>query len=169
GYMQRLLTVPDMQDHLNDYLARLANVASIRDIDLHIEQVTGEDKTVDVVVDIFNQVNSGGTKLSKGDLALAKICASWPEARAQMKACIHRWEQVGYDFELDWLLRNITIVLTGQARFSTLKDIETPSFQNGLKQAEKAGNYLLNMISGRLGLDHDRLLGGRYAFRVMTC
>ncbi len=36
----------------------------------------GEDKTVDVVVDIFNRVNSGGTKLSKGDLALAKICAN---------------------------------------------------------------------------------------------
>ena len=45
------------------------------DIDLHIEEVTGQDKTLDVVVDIFNQVNSGGTKLSKGDLALAKICA----------------------------------------------------------------------------------------------
>ncbi len=29
-------------------------------------------------------------------------------------------------------------------------------------------NYLLNMISGRLGLDHDRVLGGRYAFPVMT-
>ena len=25
------------------------------------------------------------------------------------------------------------------------------------------------MISGRLGLDHDRVLGGRYAFPVMTC
>jgi hypothetical protein len=41
--------------------------------------VTGADKTLDVVVDIFNRVNSGGTKLSKGDLALAKICADWPE------------------------------------------------------------------------------------------
>ena len=33
-----------------------------------------KDKTIDVVVEIFNNVNSGGTKLSKGDLALAKIC-----------------------------------------------------------------------------------------------
>jgi hypothetical protein len=48
--------------------------------DLHVEEVTGADKTLDVVVDIFNRVNSGGTKLSKGDLALAKICADWPEA-----------------------------------------------------------------------------------------
>ena len=47
-------------------------------------RATGEDKTIDDVVDIFNRVNSGGTKLSKGDLALAKVCAGWPEARQEM-------------------------------------------------------------------------------------
>jgi hypothetical protein len=122
-----------------------------------------------VVVEIFNRVNSGGTKLSKGDLALAKICASWPQARQEMKGCVNRWERAGYNFDLDWLLRNITTILTGQAMFLALKDIDTSTFQNGLKQAEEACNYLLNMISGRLGLDHDRVLGGRYAFPVMTC
>ena len=37
-----------------------------------------------LIVDIFNQVNSGGTKLSKGDLALAKIGAEWPQAREEI-------------------------------------------------------------------------------------
>jgi hypothetical protein len=44
--------------------------ARLEGMDLHIEEVTGADKSLDVVVDIFNRVNSGGTKLSKGDLAL---------------------------------------------------------------------------------------------------
>ena len=66
---------------VGEYVGRLSRLLGIIDIDLHIEEVTGADKTLDVVVDIFNQVNSGGTKLSKGDLALAKICAEWPEAR----------------------------------------------------------------------------------------
>src|SRR6266567_333817 len=87
----------------------------------------------------------------------------------KMKACVKRWEQAGFFFDLDWLLRNITTILTSQAMFSALKDIDTPSFQEGLQQAEKTCNYLLNMISGRLGLDNDRVLGGRYAFPVMTC
>ncbi|MGH8907483.1 MAG: hypothetical protein ACRD0K_13425 [Egibacteraceae bacterium] len=42
------------------------------------QSLSGEDKTVDVVVDVFNRVicrvNSGGTHLSKGDLELARIC-----------------------------------------------------------------------------------------------
>ena len=56
------------------------------DVDLHVEEVTGADKSLDVVVNIFNRVNSGGTKLSKGDLALAKICAEWPAGRDAIRA-----------------------------------------------------------------------------------
>ena len=47
---------------------------NVLDREVHVESITGADKTVDVVVDIFNRVNSGGTKLSRGDLALARIC-----------------------------------------------------------------------------------------------
>ena len=167
--IKRLLTIQELQPKLTTYINRLNAIDGIKNIELHVEKVTGDDKSVDVVVDIFNRVNSGGTKLSKGDLALAKICASWPQARQEMKACITRWGNAGFFFDLDWLLRNITTILTGQAMFSTLKDIDSPTFQNGLKQAERACNYLLNMISGRLGLDYNRVLGGRYAFPVMTC
>jgi hypothetical protein len=68
------------------YSGRISRILGILEIDLHVEEVTGADKTLDVVVDIFNRVNSGGTKLSEGDLALAKICADWPEGREAMKA-----------------------------------------------------------------------------------
>lgn len=168
--IQRLFAIHDqeVQAKLNTYINRLNAIYGIMNIELHVEKVTGDGISVDIVVDIFNRVNSGGTKLSKGDLALAKICASWPEARQEMKACLTRWENAGFSFDLDWLLRNITTILTGQAMFSALKDIDIANFQNGLKQAEKACNYLLNMVSGRLGLDHSRVLGGRYAFPVMT-
>ncbi len=83
--IKRIVNVPALQGSLTTYINRLNAIDGIKEIDLHIEEVTGEDKTVDVVVDIFNRVNSGGTKLSKGDLALAKICAGWPEAREEMK------------------------------------------------------------------------------------
>ncbi|MGI6603671.1 MAG: hypothetical protein ACOX2S_01050 [bacterium] len=153
---------------MDTYIQRITAIEGIKDIDLHVEEVTGEDKTVDVVVDIFNRVNSGGTKLSTGDLALAKICAEWPEARRTMKDVLAKWEQAGFHFKLDWLLRNVNTILTGEALFDALKGVDANEFQAGLSKAQNAVNYLLNMISGRLGLDHDRVLGGRYAFPVMT-
>ena len=69
---------------LQVYIGRIMQISGIKDRSFHVESMADHDKTMDVVVDIFNLVNSGGTKLSKGDLALAKICADWPQAREEM-------------------------------------------------------------------------------------
>ncbi len=167
-FIGRLFALPELMPRMDTYIQRLTAIEGIKNIDLHVEEVTGEDKTVDVVVDIFNRVNSGGTKLSKGDLALAKICAEWSGARQEMKGLLAGWERAGFYFNLEWLLRNVTTILTGEALFSALKDVTATDFRAGLVKAQNACNYLLNMISGRLGLDHDRVLGGRYAFPVMA-
>jgi hypothetical protein len=164
----RLFKAPELQERLEAYINRLNAIDAIKEVNLHTEEVVGEDKTVDVVVDIFNRVNSGGTKLSKGDLALARICAAWPDARRELRGRLEKWRNAGFDFKMDWLLRNINTILTGEALFSALKDVDTPTFRYGLEQAEKSIDTLLNTISARLGLDHDRVLGGRYAFPVMS-
>jgi hypothetical protein len=167
-FISRIFENPDMKPQADKYISHLTRLEGIKNIKFHIEEVTGPDKTVDIVVDIFNKVNSGGTKLSKGDLALARVCAEWPDARQELRSALKDWERVGYHFKMDWLLRNVNTVLTGEAMFSALKDVDAQTFQTGLKQTKRAINYLLNVISGRLGLDHDRVLGGRYAFPIMT-
>ncbi|NOX62850.1 MAG: DUF262 domain-containing protein [Chloroflexi bacterium] len=158
----------ELRDRSDIYITRLNQLLGIKNINLHIEEVTGADKTVDVVVDIFNRVNSGGTKLSKGDLALARICAEWPDARHELRSALSKWRASGFDFKMDWLLRNVNTVLTGEALFSALKDVSAREFQTALHETVRHIDYLLNVISGRLGLDHDRVLGGRYAFPIMT-
>ena len=164
----RLSQLPEFVAHQGEYIGRLSNILGICDIDLHIEEVTGADKTVDVVVDIFNRVNSGGTKLSQGDLALAKICGSWPEGREAMQTILAGWRKNGYDFSLDWLLRGVNAIVKGEARFSHLHNVDTSEIQTGLKHTERSIDYALNLIGGRLGLDHDRVLFGRYALPVMA-
>jgi len=150
------------------YLDRLNTLRSIIDIELHIDEVTGDDKTVDVVVDIFNRVNSGGTKLSKGDLALANICAKWPDARDSLKGKISELEKHGYEFTLDWLLRSVTTVLTGEAKFHFLYERSVDDLQNAFKRSFKHIDACLNMIANKTGLDHDRVLLARLAIPVMV-
>ena len=59
----RLSGIADIQAaELVRYVNRAQRLYSIRDIELHDENISGEDKTVDVVVDIFNPVNSGRTR-----------------------------------------------------------------------------------------------------------
>ena len=168
GFIAKLNTSPEHAEKMSAYIGRLNRILGIDEIDLHVDEVTGTDKTLDVVVDIFNRVNSGGTKLSKGDLALAKICAEWPDARDTMKAKLREWEEAGYEFTLDWLLRSVNTVLTGEAQFSYLHDRDSLDIQDGLQRATKYIDDCLNIIAGRLGLDHDRVLFGRFAVPVMV-
>ena len=155
-------------DKFSMCVSRLTRLLGIADVDLHVEEVTGNDKSLDIVVDIFNRVNSGGTKLSKGDLALAKICADWPDARESMKQVLDGWSKDGYHFDLGWLLRCLNAVLTGEARFSYLHEKNAEEVADALTRTTRAINTTLNMIDGHLGLDHDRVLFGRYALPVIA-
>ncbi len=168
SFVAQLSAHPEHASNVGNFVGRLSKLLSITDIDLHIEEVTGADKTLDIVVDIFNRVNSGGTKLSKGDLALAKICAEWPDARDTMKAKIRDWADAGYHFNIDWMLRSVNTILTGEAKFSYLHDKGAIDIQDGLKRSSKHIDASLNLIAGRLGLDHDQVFFGRFGVPVMV-
>ncbi len=60
-------------------LERLNKLDALRNYPYYVTTLT--EGNMERVVEIFNLVNSAGTRLSKSDLALAHICASWPEAR----------------------------------------------------------------------------------------
>jgi len=162
--------VSGLQDHPRffDFVDRLLRVRNVLDREVHVESITGADKTVDVVVDIFNRVNSGGTKLSRGDLALARICSDWPQARPMMRAHLDWWRvRRGLQFQPDWLLRNVNAVATGRAPFSALENVSAEEFRDALGKAVHNVDHLVDLIASTLGLDHDRVLMGRNALPVL--
>ncbi len=167
-FIQRIESHPDYKGRTSSYYGRLSKLLGIREINLHVEEVTGQDKSIDVVVEIFNKVNSGGTKLSKGDLALAKICAEWPDARDNMKEKLETWKKAEYNFNLDWLLRSVNTVLTGEAKFQYLHNKNAAEVSEALERANKHIDKTLNKIAGRLGLDHDQVFFGRFGVPVMV-
>lgn len=150
---------------------RVTNLNRLRTIlerEFYLDKITGADKTTDVVVDIFNRVNSGGTKLSKGDLALAKISAQSADARDEMRAAIAKWKAAGYTFKLDWLLRNVTVAATGRVQFSYLDSVSISDFKTSLAKSRDAIGRLLDLFAARLGLDSGGVLLGSYGFPVLV-
>ncbi len=59
-------------------------------------------------------------------------------------------------------------VVTGDARFEVLSRVTAEQFSGGLGKSERAIDTLLISIGSQLGLDHDRVLAGRYALVVMA-
>ena len=158
---------------VSDYVQRGLKVRQIGNVDMPILEITGSDKTTDVVVDVFNKVNSGGTKLSKGDLALARIAASWPEVRTEMQQRLSNWESVGFGpngANLDWLLRCMNAIVNENSEFERLVP-ETNGIeriQDALRQTEKAVDYLLEAMRTHLYMDADRVYNSKASFPVMV-
>ena len=156
-YFDIIMKYPDAKTYHN----RLTAIETIKNFSFHVEIIAEKITKMDDVVDIFNQVNSGGTKLSKGDLALAKICADWPQARVEMQKRLDKWAKRGYWFNLDWLLRCMNALLTGHSDFAELdrQEISSEQIRYSIQRTEKHIDRALDLISGRLGLDHRNVLG----------
>lgn len=150
------------------YGKRLVRLADIREVDLHIEEIAGDDRSVDEVVEVFNRVNSGGTKLSSADLALARLCAHSPQARNELRRLLRGWEEAQFSFRQEWLLRTATAVATNRASFNSLRDISVSDFDAALKRAAQSIDFVLNLFGDRLGIDHSRVLAGPYALTVLA-
>lgn len=155
-------------EQLDNYEERALKILNIRGADLPVQLVTGEDKSTDVVVEIFNQVNSGGRRLSKGDLALARIGGKWPEIREEMQRRLDEWRKVDFVADRDWLLRCITALVTDASEFANLDDKIVAEIGQALEDAEKAVGRLLVATRAHLGMDTTKVHNSKQAFPAMV-
>lgn len=165
------LGAPGEKLDLVDFIAinnRLLQLLGVTGVDLHIEQITDEGLGVDTVVDLCNRLNSAGTKLSSGDLALARIAANWPGVMGEMRSQLKIWRIRGFDFTMDWLLRCVNAVTRGEAGFQHFHDARREEVLAVLGRTFHHVNHCLDHICHKLRLDHDRVLFGRFAFPVMV-
>ena len=154
------------EDRSKAFLDRAISARNIAQKEIHVEKINFDD--INIVVDIFNKVNSAGTTLSPGALALAKITAKHPNARKDMKKNLERWKRKDYNFRMDWLLRSVNTIINDRSKFSHLHDVSANKFKDGLKRASKYIDASLELISGRLGLDHSDLLQDKMAMPVIV-
>ena len=150
--------------HLNQLLALLGRNMHVESV----ERVGGPALSLEDVVDIFNRVNSGGTKLGTGDLALAEISIDWPEAREEIRKQCRKWIESRREFSEDWLLMAMNVVMTGEDRFNSLADHSPQDLQEGFRHTVRLLDQVLTRVADRTGLDHTGVLIGHRAFYVMA-
>jgi len=69
---------------------------------------------------------------------------------------------------MDWLLRCANAVIHGEADFKHLHNTDRNTFETGLKKTVKHIHSVLNQISNKLGLDHDRVLFSKFSIPVLV-
>lgn len=99
----------------------LVRLRAITDIDYFVQSVP-QGLDIDKAIDIFDRVNSMGTKLTDAELVLTHIAGRWPQARRVMKEKIEDYEKSGFYFDLDLLTRCFVVLITKSALYKKMTE-----------------------------------------------
>lgn len=129
----------------NENLTRLRNILE-RDYPI---QVVPPGAGIDDAIDVFDRVNSLGTKLSDAELALAHITAKWPEARQVMKDKMAQLSKRRFHFDLTFMVRSLTGVALGRSLFETVHKTPADVLVPAWKELDKILDYLVGLLPGQ--------------------
>ncbi|HZD67311.1 MAG TPA: RNA-binding domain-containing protein, partial [Acidimicrobiales bacterium] len=112
--LEHLDEMTELEAHLvRANLGRLRRLDSLRDYRYRTDVLAGRDLHLGEVVEIFNEVNAEGTRLARADLALARVCVVWPEAREVLRGFASAMADRGFGVDLTFLLRALAAVAGG--------------------------------------------------------
>lgn len=134
----------ELAQRYNENLTRLRNILE-RDYPV---QIVPSSAHIDVAIDVFDRVNSLGTKLTDADLALAHITGKWPQARQVMKDKIDQLESKRFAFDLTFMVRSLISIVNGRALFETVHQTPAAELQAGWYRLTRILDYLVTLLPG---------------------
>lgn len=129
----------------NQFMKNLTYLKNIRNFDLPILSIPS-DANINEAIDIFDLVNRQGTKLTDADLALTHMTGHWPEARRVIKEKIDELKNKHFDFDLTFMTRAMTGVVTKRALFEIIHDRPKEELIAGWKNLNKILDYLISVL-----------------------
>ena len=136
----------------NKHLNILKN---IKNIDMPV-QIVPPYATLTEAIDIFDRVNSQGTKLSDADLALTHITGHWSQARREMKAKIEDLKSSHFYFDLTFLSRALTGVVAKRGLFETIHDKSKEELIQGWEILKDILDYLVALLPENASIHSNR-------------
>lgn len=138
----------ELAQKFNDNLSRLRQV---KDSVLPVQTVPPQ-ATIDEAIDIFDRVNSQGTKLTDAELALTHVTGKWPQARREMKKKIDELSHKNFYFDLTFMTRALTGVVTERALFEHIHKVPKEEILAGWKRLNTVLDYLTSILPYRFNI-----------------
>src|SRR5262249_16548395 len=109
-------------------------------------QVVPSHAELEEAIDIFDRINSQGTKLTDADLALTHVTAKWPQARRVLKEKMGFCAERDFDFSLTFMTRALVAAVTGRALYELIHPRPYADLKAGWKTLNKTLDYLMNIL-----------------------
>lgn len=121
---------------------------NIDNIDITVQMVPMHASLEDAI-DIFDRVNSLGTKLTDAELALTHITGKWSQARRVMKSKIATFDKQNFNFDLAFMTRSLTGVTVNHGLFEAVHRVPKETLTKGWETLSKILDYVVSILPGR--------------------
>ena len=112
----------------------LTKIKAIKDVNLTV-QIVPPHASLDDAIDIFDRVNSQGTKLTDAELALTHVTGKWPQARRRLKEKMTECATKNFDFSLTFVTRAVVTVVCRRALYETIHPREQQGSAGRMEEA----------------------------------
>ena len=123
----------------------LNQIRSILNLDFPV-QIVPDGASIDEAINIFDRVNSQGTKLTDAELALTHVTGKWPKARQLMKERINLYNGDDFNFGLAFMTRALTAAVTGRALFETIHNRPKNELVDSWDKLGRVMEYLIKLL-----------------------
>jgi uncharacterized protein with ParB-like and HNH nuclease domain len=104
-----------------------------------------KNKAIDEVLDIFIRVNNGGTTLSKTELLMSTITASWVKSRDKVENLLENINGRGFNFDIDFIMRT-SLVLLDKAVLFRVGSFQTDTIINIKKKWNEICHAIIKSV-----------------------
>lgn len=138
----------------------LGRLRGLLDYDYPV-QVVPVSATLDDAIDVFDRVNSLGTKLTSAELALTHISGKWSEARQTMKALLQGLADKHFHLDLDLLVRGLAGVVSGSNDLRELHYLPASVIQEGWERLASSLTELVTSLLPAAFVNSDAYLSAK--------
>lgn len=135
----------DVATQLNKNLTALKNIEKD---DLPMQTVPSHASLEDSI-NIFDWINSQGTKLTDAELALTHVTSKWPYARRIIKAKLDELKIAHFYLDLTFMTRALTGVVCQRAEYEQIHSRPKDELQKGWEKLAKILDYLVSFLPQR--------------------
>lgn len=137
------------------YSANLTRLTGIKEASLPT-QVVPTEASLDEAIDVFDRVNSFGTKLTEAELALTHVTGKWPQARRTLKAKMDDLSLQRLDLDLTFMTRALVCTVTGHARYEQIHQTPHHELVGGWERLSRMLDYLTNILPAQAHIHSTR-------------
>lgn len=140
--------VDENDDRFEVYQQFQNNLEALRNIrteEFPIMQVDDESTLQEALI-VFDRVNSQGTPLSDADIALAHMVSSWPDTRREFKKKLQDLDDIGFEFDLTFLVWAMNATINQSAEFEHLQQLKEMELRDGWTNLSRILDYLVNVL-----------------------